>query len=247
MRILITDDETPARARLLSMLQECGNENWRYFEASNGLEALETCEREDVDIVLMDIQMPVMSGLEAAGHLMKLAVPPALVFTTAFDEHAIAAFERNAIDYLLKPIKLERLKRAIEKADRWSAAQRAALQSMEQEKQRTHLCAHIRGNVKLVPVSDIVYFRADSKYIVTRYEGGEVLIEDSLKQLESEFGDRFLRIHRNALVALSRVAGIEKQADGRTLVVLDGVDDKLEISRRHMPEIRKWLKHGISR
>jgi len=145
---------------------------------------------------------------------------------------------------LLKPVRKARLQRALEKAEIWSQAQKDVVLEMKKEKARSHLCAHFRGGMNLVPVSDVLFFRADNKYVTAKHLNGEVLLEESLKKLEVEFGERFFRIHRNALVAVNAVAGLEKEANGHMLLRLNGTPDLLEISRRHLPTVRKWLKSG---
>ena len=247
MKILIVDDEQLARERLISLLQEFDVKDSQIRQAKNGAEAVQQFIQQPVGIVLMDIRMPVMDGLEAAQNLMKMNEPPAVIFTTAYDEHALAAFERNAIDYLLKPVRKERLQAALKKAVIWSQAQQQAVTEANDNGARTHLCAHYRGGIQLIPVEKVIYFQADNKYITTRHSEGEILLEESLKHLETEFSERFIRIHRNALVAAREVVGIEKHADGHSFIRLKSTSDEadqLEISRRHLPAIRKWLKTG---
>jgi two-component system response regulator AlgR len=212
-------------------------------EAVNGLEALGLAQSLEPDIVLMDIRMPGMDGIEAARHIAKLEHPPAVVFATAYSDHALEAFETHAVDYLLKPVKQERLQAAIDAAMRPTRAQsnkeEGVLSDLEE---RQHICARVRGSLVLVPVEDIYYFHAEQKYVTVRYTDGEVLIEDPLKSLETEFGERFHRIHRNALVNLSRIGGLRSENDGHQVTFRD-IDDKLEISRRHLPRVRKIVKN----
>ena len=190
----------------------------------------------------MDIRMPGMDGLEAARHLSEMDEPPAIIFTTAYSEHALEAYDANAVDYLVKPIRQEKLEKSLAKARKLTKAQIAALNMETHTTGRSHICARIRGNLELIPVDEIVYFQADQKYITVRHVGGEVLIEDALKNLEVEFEDRLIRIHRNALVSTNFITGMEKNIDGRFVVTFKEVDDKLEISRRHVAEVRKFLK-----
>jgi two-component system, LytTR family, response regulator AlgR len=246
MRVLIVDDEAPARERLRAMVEALAGHEV-VGEGANGAEALDLAQRQHPDVVLMDIRMPGMDGLEAARHLTELDSPPAVIFTTAYDQHALAAFEAQAVDYLLKPIRKERLQDALERAVRLTRPQLTALQGRAPlAGGRTHICARIRGNLQLIPVAEIVYFMADQKYVSVRYLQGEVLIEEPLKALEEEFGARFLRIHRNALVAVPFLEGLEKDEDGRHLVRLRGVAQTLEVSRRHLPEVRQRLKDGVN-
>ena len=242
MRCLIVDDEALARERLRRLVEEveglevCG-------EASNGRDALLQCEILHPDLVFLDIRMPVMDGLEAARHLAAGEGPPAVIFTTAYGEHALEAFEAHALDYLLKPVRCERLVQAVERVQRLQG--QAPLQLPESQA-RSHICARVRGALQVMPVAGIRYFQADHKYVTARDAGQSLLIEEPLKALEEEFPDRFLRIHRNALVARAYVKALEKDVEGRCLVVLEGVEEKLEVSRRHAPELRRWLRGGLS-
>lgn len=241
MRVLVVDDERPARERLLGMLEQISG-----FEscgiASNGVEALTLSEREQPDIVLMDVRMPGMDGIEAARHLAQLERPPAVIFATAYGEHALEAFETRAVGYLLKPVRLERLEDALRHASRPTRAQLAGLSEDQNPAARSHICARVRGRLELVPIEEVLYFQADQKYVTVRHRGGEVIIEDSLKSLEDEFGPRFLRIHRNALVATQHVAGMDRSPEGRFEVMFRGAEDRLEVSRRHVAQVRRFLK-----
>lgn len=242
MKILIVDDEPLARKRVARLLEEIGNCNV-VGEAGNGKEALLRSEELTPDIVLLDIRMPEMDGIETARQLARLTHPPAVIFTTAFTDQALNAFEAQAVDYLVKPIRKERLQQALEKAHKLNRAQLARIAHSESAPRgRTHLNVTVRGNIELVPVEDILYFQSDQKYTRVRSAHGEALIEDALKQLEEEFPERFLRIHRNALVAVAHITGIEKGALGSCFVKLRGLDERLEISRRHLAQVRKLLK-----
>ena len=242
MKILVADDEPLARARLKRLVDENDAHNV-VAEASDGKEVLLLCSKYNPDIVLMDIRMPDMDGLEAAYHLSKLENPPAIIFTTAFSEHALEAFNTNAVDYLLKPIRKENLEEALQKARKVNRAQLMELgKNDETDHRRTHISAQISGNIQLIPVEEIYFFHAEQKYVTVRHVKGEVIIDDSLKSLEEEFSDRFIRIHRNALVAKTRMDSLEKQLSGQWMVKLRGVEIKLEVSRRHMTQVRKQLK-----
>lgn len=243
MRVLIVDDEKLARERLRELLNEIGGHTV-VGEAMNGNEAVERSAELNPDVVLMDIRMPGMDGLEAAMHLMGMENPPKVIFTTAYDQHALHAFEVNAVDYLLKPIRKDRLAGALDKAKKLTLQQLKEINdAQESPRARTHISVHLRGNIRLVPVSDIVYFMADSKYVTIRTPSEEHLIEDSLVNLEKEFGERvFLRIHRNALVATDYIKGIEKSTAGNWQVALKGVDKKLDVSRRHAAAVRRWAR-----
>ena len=243
MKVLVVDDEALARERLISMLaadpaiEITG-------EAATGRAAIEQVAAERPDVVLMDIRMPEMDGLEAARHLAGLSEPPAVIFTTAYGDHALEAFEACAADYLLKPIRSERLMAALANACRLNRAQAATLGGLPESRQRSHLCVPLRGSLQLVPVADIRYFQADNKYVTVRTGEGEFLIEEALRGLEEEFGDAFIRIHRNALVARRYLSGLERDAEGRLCAVLRGVDERLEVSRRQQSEVRRLLKGG---
>jgi two-component system response regulator AlgR len=242
MKVLVVDDEAPARERLRRMLDGfdqcvvCG-------EAATGQEALGGAEQHQPDVMLMDIRMPGMDGLEAARHLLTLEQPPAVIFTTAYSDYAIEAFETHAVDYLLKPVRQERLVEALKNARRLTRAQMAAVQDAgDGPAVRQSICARVRGGLQLVSVSDIRYFLADQKYVTVCTPDTQVLVEETLKSLEQEFADRFLRIHRNALVATTYLAGLDKDADGHYRVRLHGVTGQLEVSRRHLAGVRRCIK-----
>lgn len=243
LTILIADDETPARNRLRDLLGDMA-EITIVAEAQNGKEAVELAVQHTPDLILMDIRMPLMDGIEAAQHLQQLPVPTKLIFTTAYDAYAIKAFELNAIDYLLKPIRQERLETALGKVRALLPAQIESLKPLQPI--RTHLSIHERGRVILVPLSDVIYFRAEQKYVTVRTAQREFLIEDSLTQLELEFGDHLLRMHRNCLVAKPFIAGFEKRAithdDAQTeqqwVAILKGVPETIAVSRRQQHLIK---------
>ncbi len=242
MKILVVDDEKLARARMRELIEKEG-EHLIVGEAMNGNEAIEKTMELKPECLLMDIRMPVMDGLEAAMHLQSMEIPPAVIFTTAYDQHALEAFEVNAIDYLLKPIRKDRLSAALQKAKQVSTKQlREVSKAQNESNSRSHISVHMRGQITLIPVQDIVYFMADNKYVTVRTTSEQHLIEDSLVSLEEEFSERFLRIHRNALVAVDYIRGIEKQPSGRWRVLLREIDDKLDVSRRHTPEVRRWTR-----
>ncbi|MGD2083012.1 MAG: response regulator transcription factor [Chromatiales bacterium] len=242
MNILIVDDEAPARARLRGLLEELDGDWHVAAEAATGRDALRRCAELAVDVVLLDIRMPDMDGLEAAAALARQETPPAVIFTTAYAEHALDAFEEQAVDYLLKPVRAERLARALERVRSFNRAQVSALARRAGEE--GYVCANFRGGLQRVPVEEVLYFRADQKYVTACHGQGELLLEESLKSLEQRFADRFLRIHRNALVSHRCLAGLERDADGRSFVRLRDRDDRLEVSRRHLPLVRRWLRDG---
>lgn len=241
MKVLVVDDEQPARQRLKHMLASIKDAD-AVGEASNGMEAVQLVQTARPDVVLMDIRMPGMDGLEASRHLSQMEEPPAIIFTTAYSDHALEAFDAHTVGYLVKPIRQERLEEKLGKAKKLTQAQLTELAKESEQTGRSHICARVRGNLELIPVDKIVYFQADQKYITVRHLDGEVLIEDALKNLESEFTNRFIRIHRNALVNTAYVSGMEKSRDARFLILFKEVDTSLEISRRHVAEVRKFLK-----
>jgi two-component system response regulator AlgR len=242
-RILIADDEAPARSRLRDLLDDCRAEFPLVIvdEAKTGREVLEAVTRDKVDIVLLDIRMPDMDGMEAARHLAGMENPPAIVFTTAFDAYALKAFEVNAIDYLLKPIRAERLLAALRKA-RAAVPGREALAAAAGQPRR-HLCVHERGRIHLVAVPEVLYLRAELKYVTIRTVGREYVIEEPLTRLEEEFADLFVRIHRNCLVAPAAVAAFEKSAadsDSGWVAVVRGTGERLPVSRRQQHVVKEF-------
>lgn len=242
MRVLVVDDEPLARARLCSLIEEIP-ETEVVGEAGNGRDAVERAGALAPDVVLLDIRMPGMDGLEAARHLARLERPPAVIFTTAYDAHALAAFEANAVDYLLKPIRRERLEAALAKARSLTRAQIAELAStVSPGSARTHVSATLHGNLKLVPVDEVRFFRAEHKYVTARHPDGELVLDEALSALEKEFAGRFLRVHRNALVAVAHVRGLDRDSQGRYCVRLDAVDETVEVSRRMLSQVRKSLR-----
>ncbi len=243
MRVLIADDEPLARERLRALL--AGIEGVEVVaEAGDGHAALHACAEHHPDLVLLDISMPGIDGLETARHLAAFEPRPAVVFCTAFDAHALSAFDAQAIDYLVKPVRQERLAAALERVRTFAAgiAQHAGeLGGAGQS--RTHLCARLRGSLRLIPIEDIHYLQADEKYVVVHHARGEDLIEESLKSLESEFGERFVRIHRNCLVARHEIVELRRIGEGHTQAVLRHGEHPLEVSRRCVPHLRETLRH----
>ena len=242
MKALIVDDEPLARERLVALLADIDGVEIA-GEASNGRDALEAIGRLAPDVVLLDIRMPVMDGIEVARHLAALADAPAVIFCTAYGDHAVDAFEANALDYLLKPVRAERLTAALAKARRWTGEGAFATVRTLDAQSRTHLCARVRGSLVLVPIADVDYLLAEDKYVVVHHARGEVLIEEPLKALEDEFESRFVRIHRNCLVARSKLTGLTRTPDGRLFANLEGVGATLEVSRRNLPALRKLIRN----
>lgn len=246
MKVLVVDDEAPARKRL-KRLVDTFSDYEVIAEATNGQQAIEQCKKYQPDIVLMDIRMPELDGIEAATKISQQEKhPPAIIYCTAYSEHSLEAFETHAVDYLLKPINKDRLLESLNASSKTNQAQHAVLNDLDknsdQDEIRKHICARVRGNLVLVPIQDIYYFQADQKYITVRHSEGELLIEETLLQLEQEFDHRFLRIHRNALVALDKIDGIHKSELAK-VISFKNIPDRLEISRRHLPSVRKTLKN----
>lgn len=239
MRILIADDEPLARRRLRDLLGDIGAQDI-VGEAQDGREACELASTLSPDVVILDIAMPVLDGLEAARHLAGLPTPPAVIFCTAYDEHALAAFDAHAVDYVVKPIRAERLAAALDRAARFRNGPPVA--NAMPPARRSHLSARMRGALRLIPVQDIRYLQAEEKYVVVHHANGEDLIEDSLKSLEAEFGERFIRVHRNCLVASDQIKELAREADGREIVRLRNDPASLEVSRRCLPGLRQRLK-----
>jgi two-component system response regulator AlgR len=242
MRVLIVDDEPPARERLKRLLEEIDGCELA-GEASNGTEAIALAVRLAPDVVLMDIRMPGMDGVEAARHLGQLEEPPAVIFITAYDEYALRAFDTSAVGYLLKPVRREKLADTLTRAARLTKPQLAAIaQAATPRQRRTHLSVRIRGELRLIPIEDVLYFLADQKYVTVRHSGGEDLIEESLKSLEEEFDPDFLRIHRNSLVAVRHISSIERSGEGQYSVRLRGIETDLPVSRRLATEVLRRFR-----
>jgi two-component system response regulator AlgR len=243
LRILLVDDEVPARRRLRDLLDDCGSALPIAVigEAQHGREALEMLQNAPADLVLTDIHMPDMDGIELARHLLKLSHPPVVIFTTAFHEHAVQAFEVNAVDYLMKPVRVQRLLSALHKVPRLKPVTAEKLAQLPAAARR-FLSVTERSRVVLVPVEDVVYLKAELKYITIRTVQREFLLEESLTKLESEFGGRFVRVHRNCLVARDFIRGFERRVnddgDSHWEVLLTGVDESLPVSRRQQFVVR---------
>ena len=236
MRILIVDDEPLARARLRGLLSDLPGVELA-GEAGDGEAALRACDRHRPDLVMLDIRMPGMDGMEVARRLAALPAPPLVVFCTAYDGHALSAFDTAAIDYLVKPVRAERLAETLRRARTRLGEAPAAASA------RTQLCARLGGEIRLIPVADIRYLLAEEKYVLVHHANGEDVIEESLKSLEEEFGTRFLRIHRNCLVARDALKALRREPDGRFQAILHGVDRPLDVSRRSLPELREAMRH----
>ena len=249
MNVLIVDDEPLARERLIRMVGEL--EGYRVLEpsASNGEEALALIDSLRPDVVLLDIRMPGLDGLQVAAKLCEREAPPAVIFCTAHDEFALEAFDVSAVGYLVKPVRPEALAAALKKAERPNRVQLAALTRPAMPGSgagpRSHISARTRKGIELIPLEQVIFFIADHKYVTLRHEGGEVLLDEPLKALEDEFGERFVRIHRNALVARERIERLQRTPLGHFQLYLKGLGpDALTVSRRHVAGVRK-LMHSL--
>jgi two-component system response regulator AlgR len=243
MKILIADDESLARERLLALLAELNPTHEIIGQAANGLDALRLSLSLKPDVVLLDIHMPSLNGLDCARELSRLPEAPAVIFTTAYDDYALEAFEVAASDYLLKPIRRERLEAALARASRFIASrwEQAPPPPPATAQAREHICAYLSGEVRLIAVEEILYFRSEQKYTMVRTPEGEIPVEDALKALEQEFSGRFVRIHRNALASLEHAARLERHPAGGGLLWMRNVAEPLDVSRRNFPELRAAL------
>jgi two-component system response regulator AlgR len=244
LRVLVVDDEAPARRRLRELLEDCAAVLPLMIvgEAANGREAIDLLHTVSADLVLTDIRMPEMDGLELARHLLKLPEPPVVIFTTAYNEHALQAFEVNAVDYLVKPVRVQRLLTALSKVPRLRPVSVARLDKLPASARR-FLSVTERSRVVLVPIEEIVYLKAELKYITIRTAEREHLLEESLTRLEEEFGERFVRVHRNCLVARDYIRGFERrlgdEGEPHWEVLLKGVAETLPVSRRQQYVVRE--------
>lgn len=233
LRVLVVDDEAPARLRLRELLGEVAGVEC-VGEAADGETALQLAGRLHPDLVLLDIRMPGPDGLETARRLAMLPKPPQVVFTTAFEQHALAAFDAHAAGYLLKPVRRERLAALLQRL--------GPAASGTTDSRRVHVTARLREQLRLIPIADVYCFLAEQKYTVVRHRSGEDLIEDSLRSLEEEFGHLFVRVHRNALVAIDKVESLDKDGSGQLTLTLRGAAGRLPVSRRLAAEVQRRLR-----
>ena len=239
LHILIVDDETLALQRLRTLLADCtAPAIGSVTEAAHATEAMERLQHGTVDVVLLDIHMPGMDGISFAQALAALPRPPAVVFVTAHAEHAVAAFELDAVDYLTKPVRLERLQQALQKTERTAHMGRALQADLAQGT----LLIHDRGRTERIPLGEVLYFKAELKYVTVRTAARSYILDDSLSELETRYAPRFMRIHRNALVARRAVRALEKHYDADEgegwAVRLDGLSELLMVSRRQVAAVR---------
>lgn len=244
MDILIVDDEPLARQRLVRMVEKI--EGFCVVaEADNAEDAMTAITSQDPDIVLLDIRMPGRDGLSLAQDIAELEDAPAVIFCTAFDQYALDAFGTNAVGYLLKPVKAEQLLQVLEKATKLNKIQRVAAQKTPDapiENQRTHITAKTRRGVELISLDDVRCFLADHKYVTVHHRSGEHLLDDTLKELEEEFGGRFVRIHRNSLVSIKHIEALERNPQGQYHIRLADTALRPVISRRHVSDLKELLK-----
>jgi two-component system response regulator AlgR len=242
MKLIIVDDEPPARERLRRLLAEI--EDCEVIaEAGNGEEALNRCGELRPDVVLLDVRMPGLSGIQIARHIDTLEDPPAVIFTTAYDQYAVEAFETEAVGYLLKPVRKEKLAHALRHAARISPSRLVKVaETARLEHRREQICARLGEQLRLIPIADIYYFLADQKYVTVKHRGGESLIDESLKQLAEEFAPEFVRIHRNALIAEKLISAVERTDSGQYVVRVRECGDVLEVSRRHASELLRRIR-----
>ena len=243
LKVLLVDDEALARMRLRDLLADCNEPATELVgEAAQAQQALELLGSTACDVVLLDIHMPGMDGLRLAQTIKALPQPPAVVFVTAHAEHAVDAFDLEALDYLTKPVRRDRLVQALEKAQRWQATRHAT-----GAEAADHLLIQDRGRVERVPVTDVVYLKAELKYVTVRTRARSHIYDGSLSDLETRFPERFVRVHRNALVARPCLRALERhhgggaESDGWE-VALHGVDERLSVSRRQLASLREVLQ-----
>lgn len=244
LRVVTVDDEAPARSRMRDLLAECAQAVPLVIEgeAAGGRAALDLLSSRRADVVLLDIRMPEMDGIELARHLQNLEHPPAVIFTTAYDAYAIRAFELHAVDYLLKPIRVARLREALARVAAAPVPGAGVLREL-QSGARAFLSAHERGKIHLIPIDDVIYLKAELKYVTVFTAQHAYLIEEPLTALESEYGERFVRVHRNCLVARKAIRGFERDggagSEGHWVVLLEGCDEKFAVSRRQQHIVRE--------
>ena len=249
MKILIVDDEPLARRRLRSLLQEDVMAQFHLeivAEAGNGEEGLAMAVQHKPDVILLDIRMPGLDGLQVARHLSSMGDAPAIIFTTAYDEHALAAFDAQAIGYLLKPVRQQKLIDSLRRAAQLSDQQINQVEMQDLAQERDRFCLNKRGQLTMIPLSDIRYFMADQKYVsLFVYQDGawrEEIIDDTLKELEIEFSSRFLRVHRNALVSKKFVEKLTRDDEGHYHVHIKDLPETISVSRRQVKEVKTLLK-----
>lgn len=243
LRVLIVDDESLARSRLRTLLGDCREPDAVVAaEAGDAIQALRLIKQQTFDLMLLDIRMPGMDGMTLARTLREQEQVPALVFVTAHAEHAAQAFDLEAVDYLTKPVRLERLQQALQKVER---ELKSRLPAQQGDAPKDMLVIQDRARTEWVPLSEVIYFKAELKYLTVRTARRSFILDGSLNELEERHGAHFLRIHRNALIARRAVRSLEKHNDeeeGETWTVrLIGIDDSLAVSRRQIAAVREAM------
>lgn len=238
MKILVVDDEVLARQRLCRLLRKL-RPDATLFEADSGVTALAEAQRQQPEILLLDIRMPEMDGIQVAAALAREASPPAVIFCTAYDEYALDALRNQAVAYLLKPVRQRELEEALQGAVRINRAQLEALGdgADDEDGVRLHVVSAGHNTVEKLAIADVRCFLAEDKYVRACSPQGSILIADTLKELETELADRFVRVHRNALVAIGHVQRLVR-GDGGWCVELTGVSEKPAVSRRHLSDLK---------
>jgi len=241
MKILIVDDEPLAIKRLSTLVQKL--EGCEVIgTAENGNVAVEKTIQFQPDVVLLDIEMPGLDGIQTAAKMQKMEYPPAIIFTTAYDQHALDAFQSGGQAYLLKPVDQTELQQTIERVARLTQAQLLE-QTPEVENGRDSLIISMSGNIRRIALADIYFFKAEQKYVVIKHKEGEALTEEPLKNLEKEFEQDFIRIHRSSLVAKNKISELRRKNIRFYTVYIKDLDMELEVSRRHVSKVRKMLKN----
>ena len=245
MRVMVCDDESLARDRLKRLIERVPD-CVVVAEAEHGLDAVTNVTNHQPDVLFLDIEMPGMNGLEAAEHISKLEQPPAIIFCTAYDEYAVQAFQVNAAGYLLKPVRQEDLENALNNCKVLNRAQILRIENdikeaSETPPQRTHVSAKTHRGIELIPIETICYFKADQKYVTVRHVEGEVLVDETLKEFEDSI-DGLVRVHRNALVSLNQIEGLDMVSAGHHSVRFKEIEDSVQVSRRHVPGLRRMLR-----
>jgi len=241
MHIIIVDDEPLARMRLKRLL-DAQPRVTKIDEAANADQALKLTLETDPDILLMDIRMPGTDGLTMAKQISNLDDPPAIIFCTAYDAYALEAFETVAAGYILKPVSEEKLGAAIEKAARLTKVQRQAIDPHARTTGRKHITAQTHKGIEMIPLEAIICFIADNKYVSVIHDKGEHILDDTLKELEAEFEEGFIRVHRKTLVKVNAITGLEKDEQGVFYLTLKNSHHKPQVSRRHQAKIKTLIQ-----
>jgi two-component system response regulator AlgR len=240
MDVVIVDDEPLARKRLNIMVTKCG-----YIvvaEAANGIEAIDAISVHDPEIVLLDIEMPGETGLEVARKIAQLETPPAVIFTTAYDQYALEAFDTSAGSYLLKPVQQAQLEAALKKAKNLTKLQLELIKEEQTSSQRQHITSKGHRGIELIALGDIRYFMADQKYVMVIGVNGKVLIDETLKELETEFARQFIRVHRNSVVSVKHILGLDRNRQGHYSLRIADIEETPIVSRRYAGKIKSLLK-----